>query len=158
MDDIVQELGQTPKQLLDELEHDLVKLINKHSFMGVFTLQDIFTCPLALCSCDAGQHTLFVKQRACCLAIGCCFPVQMQHCLEEGCEPWHSAYTDTLLTCGVLTLQVVSAACKALASLATHAISAAEVLTACAQNYLAALRQSGSSLSAFCSRCSHLPC
>ncbi len=35
MDDILQELGQTPKQLVDELENDLVKLINKHSFMGV---------------------------------------------------------------------------------------------------------------------------
>ena len=37
MDDILQELGQTPKQLVDELENDLVKLINKHSFMGVST-------------------------------------------------------------------------------------------------------------------------
>lgn len=56
MDDIVQELGQTPKQLVDELEHDLVKLINKHSFMGVSmkSLRDIFTCPLALCICQAG--------------------------------------------------------------------------------------------------------
>ena len=54
MDDIVQELGQTPKQLVDELEHDLVKLINKHSFMGVSTLRDIFTCPLALRVCQAG--------------------------------------------------------------------------------------------------------
>ena len=35
MDDVLQELGQTPKQLVDELENDLVKLINKHSFMGV---------------------------------------------------------------------------------------------------------------------------
>ena len=71
MDDIVQELGQTPKQLLDELEHDLVKLINKHSFMGVSTLQEIFICPLPLCICHAGCHTLFVKQRAYCLAREC---------------------------------------------------------------------------------------
>lgn len=78
--------------------------------------------------------------------------------LGRGRKPWHSACTESLLKCGALNLQVVSAACKALASLATHAISAAEVLTACAQNYLAALRQSGSSLSAFCSRCSYLPC
>ena len=35
VDDVLQELGQTPKQLVDELENDLVKLINKHSFMGV---------------------------------------------------------------------------------------------------------------------------
>ena len=37
VDDVLQELGQTPKQLVDELEYDLVKLINKHSFMGVRT-------------------------------------------------------------------------------------------------------------------------
>ncbi|CAK0782901.1 hypothetical protein CVIRNUC_006096 [Coccomyxa viridis] len=81
VDDILQELGQAPKQLVDELEYDLVKLINKHSFMGV-----------------------------------------------------------------------VSAACKVLASLAAHAKSAAVSLTASAQNYLAALRQSSGGLSAYCSR------
>ena len=48
--------------------------------------------------------------------------------------------------------QVVSAACKTLASLAARAETAAESLTASAQNYLAALRQSGSSHSAYCSR------
>ena len=41
MDDILQELGQAPKQLVDELEYDLVKLINKHSFMGVRPLKCI---------------------------------------------------------------------------------------------------------------------
>ena len=81
----------------------------------------------------------------------------MQQCLKEDVSLARGMYRD-LLMCGVLNLQVVSAACKALTSLATHAISAAEVLTACAQNYLAALRQSGSSLSAFCSRCSYLHC
>ena len=41
VDDILQELGQAPKQLVDELEYDLVKLINKHSFMGVRQLNCI---------------------------------------------------------------------------------------------------------------------
>ena len=49
-------------------------------------------------------------------------------------------------------VQVVSAACKTLASLAARADSAAESLTASAQNYLAALRQSSTSHSAYCSR------
>ncbi len=49
-------------------------------------------------------------------------------------------------------VQVVSAACKTLASLAARADSAAQSLTASAQNYLAALRQSSTSHSAYCSR------
>ena len=53
---------------------------------------------------------------------------------------------------GLPLTQVVSAACKVLASLAAHAKSAAVSLTASAQNYLAALRQSSSGLSAYCSR------
>ena len=53
---------------------------------------------------------------------------------------------------GLPLIQVVSAACKVLASLAAHAKSAAVSLTASAQNYLAALRQSSSGLSAYCSR------
>ena len=47
VDDILQELGQAPKQLVDELEYDLVKLINKHSFMGVRTLIDTTHCSAA---------------------------------------------------------------------------------------------------------------
>ena len=53
---------------------------------------------------------------------------------------------------GLPLTQVVSAACKVLASLAAHAKSAAVSLTASAQNYLAALRQSSNGLSAYCSR------
>ena len=48
VDDILQELGQAPKQLVDELEYDLVKLINKHSFMGVRPLHCITRHP-AVC-------------------------------------------------------------------------------------------------------------
>ena len=48
VDDILQELGQAPKQLVDELEYDLVKLINKHSFMGVRLLNRISRHP-AVC-------------------------------------------------------------------------------------------------------------
>ena len=47
VDDILQELGQAPKQLVDELEYDLVKLINKHSFMGVRPLIDTTHCSAA---------------------------------------------------------------------------------------------------------------
>ena len=49
-------------------------------------------------------------------------------------------------------VQVVSAACKTLASLAARSDSAAASLAASAQNYLAALRQSSTSHSAYCSR------
>lgn len=44
VDDILQELGQTPKQLVAELEFDLVKLINKHSFMGVSACAPSMSC------------------------------------------------------------------------------------------------------------------
>lgn len=55
--------------------------------------------------------------------------------------------------------QVVSAACKALASLAAHKSSAAGAFAATAQNYLAALRQSDTKFSACCSRqACLLPC
>jgi hypothetical protein len=54
----------------------------------------------------------------------------------------------------VVLLQVVSAACKALATLARRSESAASILTANAQNYFAALQhgQDSSSASAYCSR------
>ena len=53
MDDVLQELGQTPKQLVEELENDLVKLINKHSFMGVSPPKPSLSWGAGLCA----EHT-----------------------------------------------------------------------------------------------------
>ena len=59
MDDVLQELGQTPKQLVDELENDLVKLINKHSFMGVsLPSHPCLWCASHLSTCLQASHEL----------------------------------------------------------------------------------------------------
>ncbi len=90
MNDIVQELGRTPKQLVDELEHDLVKLINKHSFMGVSTLHNILTSPLAVHLSSRMASFLSSKERAA-LTAGYCLAARMQQCLEGEVSPgtWH---------------------------------------------------------------------
>ena len=139
MDDILQELGQTPKQLVDELENDLVKLINKHSFMGVSTPPH--TLPLCGWTPIAAIRLTSLEKRS---------QGRDRSCVVVLDGPRRGVGSERSDKC--MHVQVVSAACKTLASLAARADSAAESLTASAQNYLAALRQSSTSHSVYCSR------
>lgn len=104
MDSILSEVRQMPQALVDELETDLYKLINKHSYIQVSPVNS----PCQICS---------------------------------AVPPTASSYHQPILRRDFWNVQVVNAACKALATLAKHADSTAEVLTANAQNYFAALQQ-----------------
>lgn len=144
VDAILAELGQVAKAIVAEMETDLCKLINKHPYIQVRAAQA--KSPGhddPSCFPQVSSHTgvSLCRWATCCTASSTLFPVIKE--LPDRRVGTH------------LCNQVVSAACRALASLARGAPTAAAILTANAQNYLAALRnsQSSDSSSVYCPRC-----